>query len=408
MGKVGIIGHGVVGGGVAEILFKNKDIIEDRTGLGLELGAVCDLRDFSDLPYANLFTKDAMEMVARDDIELVVESMGGVEPARTFVLSAIEHGKHVVTSNKALVAAAGAEIGQRAKEKGVRFLYEASTGGGIPVIAPIRQCLAANRLTRVAGILNGTTNYILTRMRDGGVGFDVALAEAQQKGYAEADPSADVDGDDARRKICILCHVAFGSPFDDSRIFTDGITKLTRQDMLYAKELGRAVKLIGLGELGEEGWRASVAPAMLPNDHALAGVNDVFNAVLVNGDMVGDVLFYGRGAGALPTASAIVGDVIDAFMHPCDDALELQKELRQTDSLSGQVRLFTRVLAPLSDGARMEVEGLFAGARLVQLEGSAYAGEFAVITGEEREDALRQKFERLNLPHGALIRYISP
>ncbi|MDR3085014.1 MAG: homoserine dehydrogenase [Christensenellaceae bacterium] len=408
MARIGLLGHGVVGGGVAEILLKNAELLKGRVGQGLELAAICDLRDFSALPYASLFTKDAQALLARPDIDIVVECMGGVEPARSFVLRAIDSGKHVVTSNKALVVAAGEEIIQKAAEKGVRFLYEASTGGGIPVIGPLRQNLAANHIGSIAGILNGTTNYILTRMRDGGASFAAALEEAQQKGYAEQDPAADVEGDDARRKICILCHVAFGSPLSDEGMFTEGITLLEKQDMLYARELGRSVKLIALGERVEGGFRASVAPAMLPGDHPLAGVSDVFNAVLVNGDMVGDVLFYGRGAGQLPTASAIVGDIVDIALHPSDRAIEPPAPLRCLDALSGQVRLFSRVLCPLTPGAQQEVEGLFPGARLVTVEGEAFAEEFALITEEGVESELRARFERFDLPHGAVIRYISP
>ncbi|MDR2514423.1 MAG: homoserine dehydrogenase [Christensenellaceae bacterium] len=408
MAKIGLLGHGVVGGGVAEILLKNAKLLQERVGQGLELTAICDLRDFSALPYADLFTKDAQALLTRPDIDIVVECMGGVEPARSFVLWAIEAGKHVVTSNKALVVAAGEEIIQKASERGVRFLYEASTGGGIPVIGPLRQNLAANRIDRIAGILNGTTNYILTRMRDGGASFAAALKEAQQKGYAEKDPSADVEGDDARRKICILCHVAFGSPLSDEKMFTEGITKLEKQDMLYAKELGRSVKLIALGERVADGFRASVAPAMLPGDHPLAGVSDVFNAVLVNGDMVGDVLFYGRGAGQLPTASAIVGDLIDIVLHPADRALASAQAPACLDALSGRMRLFSRVLRPLTPGAQQEVEGLFPGARLVTVEGEAFAGEFALISEEGVESELRARFARFDLPHGAIIRYISP
>ncbi len=404
---IGLLGHGVVGGGVAEILRNNRDSILERTGQDIGLAAVCDLRDFSHLPYASLFTRDAYAVTGNEDVQVVVECMGGIEPARSFVLDAIRHGKHVVTSNKALVADSGEEISRLAEERGVRFLYEASAGGGIPVIQPLRQCLAANRLNHIAGILNGTTNYILTRMRDGGVSFQAALKEAQQLGYAEQDPSADIQGDDARRKICILSHVAFGSPFDDSDIFTQGIAELSREDMLYARELGRAVKLLAVADLSGDGWRALVAPAMLPADHPLSSVNDVFNAVLVHGDMVDDVLFYGRGAGARPTASAIVGDLVDIALHPNDPPLCVEKRhLSKLPALGGMTRLFLRVLCPLEEKGA-EVQRIFPGARLVRLDGPSFAGEFAVITEEGEEAALRACVDALPLPHGAVLRYAS-
>ena len=316
MAKVGILGHGVVGSGVAQILLENADVLEARAGEKIELARVCDLREF-DVSYKALFTKDAAEVYSDPEIGIVVECMGGKGAAYRFVKAALENGKHVVTSNKELIADCGTELEAIAAEKGVFLRYEASCGGGIPVIKPIREDLGANRLTRVVGILNGTTNYILTRMRQGGVSFAEALSEAQQKGYAEADPSADVLGWDARRKICILAHVAFGTPLDDSSIKTEGIDKLTREDMLYARALGRAVKLLGMAELVDgKGWRASVAPAMVAEAHPLASVSDVFNAVMVHGDRVDDVMFYGRGAGTAPTASAVCGDVLDIVRCP--------------------------------------------------------------------------------------------
>ena len=307
MANVGIIGHGVVGSGVADILWNSREVLARRAGETIELQRVCDLRDFPAAPYADRMTKDAEQIYAADDIDIVVECMGGKGAAYRFVKAALERGKHVVTSNKELIADCGEELERIARETGVCLRYEASCGGGIPVIKPIEEDLAANRITRVAGILNGTTNYILTRMREGGVSFDAALKEAQQKGYAEADPSADVLGWDARRKICILAHVAFGTPLADSAIRTEGIDRLTREDMLYARELGRSVKLLAEAERTGFGWRACVTPAMLPDSHPLACVSDVFNAVLVHGDKVDDVMFYGRGAGTAPRPAPSAG-----------------------------------------------------------------------------------------------------
>lgn len=409
MARVGIIGHGVVGSGVAKILWEKAELLEKRTGEKVELARVCDLRDF-DVPYAHLMTKDAQEVFAGADIDIVVECMGGKGAAYRFVKAALENGKHVVTSNKELIADCGTELETIARQKGVRLCYEASCGGGIPVIKPLSEDLAANRLTRVAGILNGTTNYILTRMREGGVSFETALSEAQSNGYAEADPSADVLGWDARRKICILAHVAFGTPLCDAAIATEGIDKLTREDMLYARELGRSVKLLAEADLTKEGWRASVAPAMLPDGHPLASVNDVFNAVLVHGDSVDDVMFYGRGAGTAPTASAVCGDVLDIVRCPSKPGeQEDRTNLAALPSFSRTLHLFLRVRTALTPEARAKVEAAFPGARLVQLDGEAFADEFALVSAQGQEDALLSAAAALSeaLPCGAPIRYLT-
>ena len=409
MAKVGIIGHGVVGSGVANILLNNADVLSVRAGQDIELAKVCDLREF-DVSYKDLFTKDAAEIYTDPEIDIVVECMGGKGLAYKFVKAALENGKHVVTSNKELIAVCGTELEAIAKEKGVCLRYEASCGGGIPVIKPIAEDLGANHLTRVAGILNGTTNYILTRMRVGGVSFEAALKEAQEKGYAEADPSADVLGWDARRKICILAHVAFGTPLDDSNIASEGIDKLTREDMLYARELGRAVKLLGMVELMEDGWRASVAPAMLPDTHPLACVNDVFNAVMVHGDMVDDVMFYGRGAGTAPTASAVCGDVLDVVRNPKKPGGNVDNaELAVKPSWTREVRLFMRVKCARQQESEAVVLAAFPDARLVQLDGEAFADEFALVTELGKENELLDKAVELSekLPCGAPIRYLS-
>lgn len=409
MAKVGIIGHGVVGSGVADILLNNADVLTERAGEKIELARVCDLRRF-DVEYKDLFTTDAQQIYADPEIDIVVECMGGKGAAYRFVKAALENGKHVVTSNKELIADCGTELEAIAEQMGVCLRYEASCGGGIPVIKPIEEDLGANRLTRVAGILNGTTNYILTRMREGGVSFEAALHEAQEKGYAEADPSADVLGWDARRKICILAHVAFGTPLDDSEIKSEGIDRLTREDMLYARELGRAVKLLGMAEQMEDGWRASVAPAMLPDSHPLACVNDVFNAVMVHGDRVDDVMFYGRGAGTAPTASAVCGDVLDIVRNPAKKRDRAQNHaLEAKPSYTRELRLFMRVQHAMTQDARAKVEEFFPDARLVQLDGEAFADEFALVTEMGQEDVLLRCADALSeaLPCGAPIRYLS-
>lgn len=410
MANVGIIGHGVVGSGVADILWNSREVLARRAGETIKLQRVCDLRDFPAAPYADRMTKDAEQIYAADDIDIVVECMGGKGAAYRFVKAALERGKHVVTSNKELIADCGEELERIAREKGVCLRYEASCGGGIPVIKPIEEDLAANRITRVAGILNGTTNYILTRMREGGVSFDAALKEAQQKGYAEADPSADVLGWDARRKICILAHVAFGTPLADSAIRTEGIDRLTREDMLYARELGRSVKLLAEAERTSFGWRACVTPAMLPDSHPLACVSDVFNAVLVHGDKVDDVMFYGRGAGTAPTASAVCGDVLDIVRCPRKRGERPDgAALPALPSFTRQLRLFVRVRTARTPESEAQVLAAFPGARLVQIEGEAFADEFALVTALGQEDALLDAAEQLAqaMPCGAPIRYLT-
>lgn len=408
MAKVGIIGHGTVGSGVADILLNNADILEKRAGEKIELKRIGDLKEF-DVPYKNLFTKDSQEIFTDPEISIVVECMGGKGLAYRFVKAALENGKNVVTSNKELVAACGAELLAIAKEKGVQFLFEASCGGGIPVIHPLTHELGANHLTRVAGILNGTTNYILTRMHDGGVSFESALSEAQQRGYAEADPSADVLGWDTRRKICILAHTAFGTALDDSKILTEGIDKLTREDMLYAREIGRAVKLLAVAELTEEGWRASVAPTMLANAHPLACVTDVFNAVMVHGDKVDDVMFYGRGAGTAPTASAVCGDILEIVQNPSRKGENIDlSDLAALDSDTRELSLFVRVRTADTVDALEKVNAFFPEARIIKLDGGEFADEFAFVTLPGVEKQLLEKAAALSetLPCGAPIRYL--
>lgn len=309
--NIAILGFGTVGSGVYEVLKKDSTVIADRVGNEVKIKYIVEIRDFSDHEAAALFTKDYDSVLRDDSVSIVVEMMGGVEPAYTFTKNAILSGKSVVTSNKALIAAKGAELFQLAREKGVFYRYEASVGGGIPVIRPIGTCLGGNRITRVMGILNGTTNYILTKMIDEGQAFDKALSDAQKKGYAEADPTADIEGHDTCRKIAILASLIFGKNVDYTMISTEGITEIEPEDVEYAEALGASIKLIGLARIGEEKVFARVSPMLLTADNPLAGVRDVFNAIMLTGDNVGDVMLYGSGAGKLPTASAVVGDIID-------------------------------------------------------------------------------------------------
>ena len=314
--NVAVMGHGVVGSGVVEVLLAHEENIALKAKNKINVKYVLDLRDFPGLDYSDRFIKDFNLILKDESIKVVVEVMGGINPAYEYVKACLEAGKSVCTSNKELVAAHGAELLKIAGEKNVNFLFEASVGGGIPVLRPIAQCLAANDLYEVFGILNGTTNFILTKMIRENMSFDDALVLAQQLGYAERNPSADVDGHDACRKICILASLCFGKHVYPNQVRTAGITKITLEDVNYANLAGYVIKLIGYAKLLDDGKiSADVYPALVAKDNQLAGVDDVFNAVMVRGDAVGDVLFYGRGAGKMPTASAVVADVIDCVKH---------------------------------------------------------------------------------------------
>lgn len=313
--SVAILGHGVVGSGVAEVLLQNAEPIAKKAGDSLVVKRILDLRSFPDLPYADLFTTDFETIVQDEEIRIVVETMGGLHPAYDFVKACLLAGKSVVTSNKELVAAKGDELLSIAKEQNVNFLFEASVGGGIPILRPLSQCLAGNEIESVAGILNGTTNFMLTRMVQDGMDFESALKLAQDLGYAERNPSADVDGHDACRKICILAALAYGKHVYPDQVYTEGISAITPADVKYAEAIGRVIKLIGQVKRQGDRIHCMVSPLLISADNLLAQVSDVFNAVQVCGNAVGEVMFYGRGAGKLPTASAVVGDVIDAAQH---------------------------------------------------------------------------------------------
>ena len=312
MVNVAVLGFGTVGSGVAEVLTGHEDSIERKADGLIRLKYILDVRDFPDSPFADRFVKDFSVIEQDPEVDIVVETIGGAGVALDFTRRALEAGKSVVTSNKELVATQGYELTQLAREKGVCYLFEASVGGGIPIIRPLSQCLAANEILEIYGILNGTTNYILTRMIRAGLSFDAALREAQEKGYAERDPSADVEGHDACRKICILAAIAFGRHVYPDQVPTQGITEVTLADVDYAESAGKKIKLLGRAIRMEDARVcAYVAPHLVDQADPLAGVEDVFNAISVRGDAIGDVMFYGRGAGKLPTASAVVADVID-------------------------------------------------------------------------------------------------
>lgn len=316
MVNIALLGHGVVGSGVVEVLTQNCESITKRAKERIEIKYILDKREFNDSQFAEKFTKNYSDILNDDDIKIVVEVMGGLSSAYEYVKEALLKGKSVVTSNKELVAEKGHDLLKIANEKNCNFLFEASVGGGIPIILPIHQCLAANEVIEIAGILNGTTNFILTKMIHDNVSFNEALKMAQELGYAERDPSADIDGDDACRKICILASLAYGKHVYPENVHVVGIRDIDIKDVKYAKECDCVIKLIGrVKKLNDGKLEIEVEPMLISNNSQLAGVEDVFNGILVRGDSTGDVVFYGKGAGKLPTASAVVADIIECVKH---------------------------------------------------------------------------------------------
>lgn len=311
--KIALLGMGTVGGGVYEIIERQKEEMPFKIGAALEVVKVLvrNKAKYADRIPAEKLTDVWEDVIGDDSIDIVVEVMGGIEPARTYIKAALEKGKHVVTANKDLMAMHGHELLELAGEHHCDLLFEAAVAGGIPIIRPLKQCLAGNNITEIMGIINGTTNFILTKMKEDGMDFGEALQLATDLGYAEADPTADIEGYDAGRKLAIMASIAFHTPVTFDDVFTEGITKITAKDMRYAKEMGCSIKLLGIAKNTETGIEVKVHPTMIPENHPLAAVNDSFNAVFVHGDAVDDAMFYGRGAGALPTGSAVVGDIMD-------------------------------------------------------------------------------------------------
>lgn len=353
MSKIAILGLGTVGTGVAKVVAENSRQIERRLGEPLSVKAIL-VRHFQEGPWRQLMTDDFDKIEQDQEIRVVVETIGGVEAAYEYTKRALSAGKHVVTANKQLVAEKGCELLELARRKNVNYLFEASVGGGIPVLHPITQCLSANRIDEVYGILNGTTNYILTRMVRTGSFFSDALREAQAKGYAEADPSADVNGTDAGRKICILADLAFGRQVRPEDVPLEGISRLSLRDVKVAGRAGYRIKLLGRAiRLSGGGRTAYVAPHLVPEDHPLANVEDVYNAVMVRGNATGEVMFYGKGAGELPTASACVSDVIEALEHSGrrEDIGWTEDPEGFVDPLEVQTRFYFRIEGSLTDAA---------------------------------------------------------
>ena len=384
--KIAVMGYGTIGSGVVQVIGTNQESICKKIGEGIEVKYVLDLRDFDGDPIQSKIVHDYQVIAQDPEVAIVVECMGGVEPAYTFVKAMLMAGKSVTTSNKALVAKHGSELIAVAKEKSCNFMFEASVGGGIPIIRALNSCLTADRIEEISGIVNGTTNYMLTRMAEQGLGFAEVLKEAQEKGYAEKDPTADIEGHDAGRKIAILTSLIAGRQVDFEDVYTEGITKITALDFVYAKKMGRTIKLLATSRQAGDTYAVMVAPFLLPKEHPLYTVNGVFNAVFVRGNMLGDAMFYGSGAGSLPTASAVVADVGELARH-IGRHIELEwrpEKLEIADYKQQETRFFVRTSKDLS--AVKEVFG-----EVEPIEVAQADGETGFLTSAMTEEAYAQK-----------------
>ena len=389
--KVAVLGYGNIGSGVVQVLLKNKETIAKKAGDEIVPACVLDLRDFPGDVMEDKVVKDINLITQNPEISIVVETMGGTKPAYAFVKACLEAGKHVATSNKELVAAHGPELLEIAKAHHVSFLFEASVGGGIPIIRPLVSSITSDAVTEITGILNGTTNYMLTKMSEDGLDYDAVLEDARERGYAERNPAADVEGHDARRKIAILSSLAFGKYVDYEDVYTEGITKITSADFAYAKVLGSRIKLFGTSKKKDDGSISTmVCPVMITNEHPLFAVNDVMNAILVRGESMGDLMFYGAGAGKLPTASAVVADVVNAARNPKITEIAPYEPGKMTvsDHLKSTHSYFVRVKG--SD-ANAVAESF----KAKQIVDAGIADEFGLITAEWTEnefDALCENY----------------
>lgn len=389
--KIAVLGYGTVGSGVVEVIEKNKDMVNKKAGEDLSIKYILDLRDFPGDPYENKVVHDYQTIVNDPEIQIICETMGGTGAAYEFTKQALQVGKSVCTSNKELVAAHGPELLTMAKEHKCNYLFEASVGGGIPIIRPLNYSLTAEKIESITGILNGTTNYILSKMEKEGADFDAVLKRAQEKGYAERNPEADVEGYDACRKIAILSSLMLGENVDYRKVYTEGITKITATDFAYAKEMDMSIKLLAMSkEVGDE-TLAMVAPFMISADHPLQMVNGVFNAVFVHGNMLGDSMYYGKGAGKLPTASAVVSDVIDCARHigkvimcfwDATDAKLMNVE-------EAENKFFFRV----KSGNGEKVKAVFGEVKSVKLSGMDE--EEAFVTSLMKEKDFTEKYEKI-------------
>lgn len=384
--KIAVLGYGTIGSGVVEVLETNKESITKRAGEEISVKYVLDLREFPGNPIEDILVHDFATIAEDEEVGCVVETMGGTEPAYSYVKECLLRGKSVCTSNKALVAKHGAELLEIARQKKINFLFEASVGGGIPIIRPLNQALTSEQILEITGIVNGTTNFILTKMSQEGATFEAALKEAQDLGYAERNPEADVEGHDAGRKLAILASLSYGQQVDFEDIYMEGITKVSDTDFKYAEALGAEIKLLAQGKMEDGNFYAMVAPKMIREANPLYSVRGVFNSILVKGNTLGEVMFYGSGAGKLPTASAVVADVIDVTKNQGRNIVTIwsNKKLAPADHMEMENSFFVRV--PAADEAKAkEVFGDIA-------EVSAdVAGEFAFVTKKMTEKAFEEK-----------------
>lgn len=403
--SVAVLGYGTVGSGVVEVFRQNQEKIDRCAGDQVRIKYVLDLRDFPEDPVQELIVHDFEKIVSDESVDIVVEVMGGLEPAYTFVKRSLEAGKNVVTSNKALVAAHGAELLKTAKENHVNYLFEASVGGGIPIIRPLVSSLTADEIEEITGILNGTTNYMMTKMFYEGADYDEVLKEAQENGFAERNPEADVEGMDACRKIAILSSIVSGKQVDFRDIYTEGITKITVQDMRYAKQMNAVIKLLATMKRDEEKLEAVVAPFILPAEHPLASVNGVFNAIFVHGNALGDAMFYGSGAGKMPTASAVAADIVEAAKYRNETICEYWsgERLELESRLDVKRKFFVRM-----SGSRAAYEERIRNTfgKVEFVEADDCEGEFGFITDVMKEGEYEDAAARFdNVIH--MIRAVS-
>lgn len=376
--KTAILGYGNIGSGVAQVLRMNADCVARRAGEPLEVKYVLDLREFPGDPMEKYVVHDLDIIVKDPEVKIVVETMGGTKPAYDFVKACLKAGKHVATSNKELVAKHGAELMQIAEEKHINFLFEASVGGGIPIIRPLNECITADEIDEITGILNGTTNFMLTEMAQEGMPYEEVLKQAQELGYAERNPEADVEGHDACRKISILASLVYGRQVDSEEVYTEGITELSDRDMAYAAAMGRTVKLLGTARKKNGEVYVMVSPVMIGQDHPLYSVNGVLNGILVNGGVIGDLMFYGAGAGKLPTASAVVADMVDAARNQHVTVMQRwsAEKLELGDWKKTEKQFFVR-LSGNPENRLAEAEKAFGPCQVQKISGME---EFGVVT----------------------------
>ena len=405
--KIGLLGLGTVGTGVYKLIRMRSDVMERTIGAQLEIKKILvhnknKKREGVD---ESLLTDNWKDILEDEEIQIVIEVIGGIEPAKTMILEALKAGKNVVSANKDLIAEEGRELLDTAQEYGKDFLFEAAVAGGIPIIRPLKQCLAGNEITDVLGIVNGTTNYILTKMFEEGMEFEDALRQAQKLGYAEADPTADVEGLDAGRKVAIMASIVFHSRVVFSDVYTEGITKITAADIAYAKEFDSVIKLLGVARNTESGIEVGVYPVMLPKDHPLASVRESFNAVFIHGDAVDDAMFYGRGAGEMPTASAVVGDVIDVardLAYDCTGRISCTcyRQIPVKDFGEIENKFFLRMQVKNRPGVLAQIAQVFGGhkvsiARVVQKNVHLEKAELVIVTERVKERHMKDATEEL-------------